>query len=421
MSLNDQVNARLQLDQARLALKAGLLVDATEHINESLKINSESPEARIAQAKILLDLHQPKQAMAALDAYDYIQDANRQQPAIAFIRAKALIADNHDNLAIPLLKQLARQFPDDVRPHRLLAGLYLKLNQQDHAVKHLQKLNRLEPGNKSNTRLLASLLEQNYPQQAIDLLRQYDDDPLTVQILARLSHKIGNLRDAEEYYRNLLETKPNDPQLLAQAANLAYELGQSDVAIERITNAIQAAQTDQQITEYQCSLATTLMASGKIPKAGRIWFLATRLSPENHTAAAGLIVCAMIENRWKLVRKLKKSLSIHTSRNERRILLAKMHHHATVGKTIARQFTDEPAKIKRTPLQTLLNKSVINLSQAAAYSPGKADIHFHLSRCADMLGNTTLADEALHNALSINPKYVRAANFVADRANKSAA
>ena len=167
----DRLNsARQFLDRATLALDGGQLDLARQQLAFALKLDPSLAEARLIQARLDLHTARPLDALSALDAHDQYHPDHRDDPKVAFLRARALCRSGQDTEALDLLPKLARQYPDDERPHRLLAALRLKLEQVDGAIESLTQILRLKPSDRSVRRTLADLMCPTRPDDAAALL-----------------------------------------------------------------------------------------------------------------------------------------------------------------------------------------------------------------------------------------------------------
>jgi|GEM_PF-1699474 len=409
MRLQNALEAGRLLDRAKAAMDAGLLEDAAQFARESVRLDPQNVETRILQARVDLALNRPKGALAALDCYDLYAMGQPQRNDVNMLRAEALLRVQQDDLALPILTELTEQLPDDVRVHRMIVAVYTRQNQLDQAVDHLKHILRLQPDDQSARHTLAQLLEDTDPQGAVDMLCD-STDPATRLYVARQFHGLGRLRDAEETYRELLADQNDDPQLWLEAAQVAMDAGANALALERFDMAVKTGAKDERPILHGKALLA--MRAGRFARAGRCWMRLTQLDANMPEAWAGLMVCAMLEERERLVTRAASHLKLHMSANERRTLLARVWHYASMGLVIRESRKTPVARDQQSfetaPLEGLLKRASQTLAEHARQIPLRADTHYHRAQCQQSLGNQREAVEHLQIALAINPTYLSA-------------
>src|SRR5690606_24120754 len=126
MNLDRTQSARELFDRAAAALDAAQLSEANAMIRLAIRRDPDDAEARLLDARIQLRRNLPEFALVALDARDQLDPEGAHDPEVALLRAEALSAALFDDLAEKLLRELIVTMPHDPRPHRMLAGLYMK-------------------------------------------------------------------------------------------------------------------------------------------------------------------------------------------------------------------------------------------------------------------------------------------------------
>jgi tetratricopeptide (TPR) repeat protein len=433
MTLSQLEHARAQLDRARAAMAAGLADLAAMHIQASLHRCPDFAPARLAEADLCLMRNDPKGVLAALDCLDLYDPEHRDAPQIQFLRAEALIRAGHDQQAGHLLDQLAEQYPDDVRPHRLHAGLAMKLGQVGDAIVHLRRVQRLAPSDAAARRLLSELLAQRDPQAAIEALDatafgaaagEGEDARATLLTLARLYRRAGRERDAQDLYAQLLRENPGDAALWTEAGILADDLGDDRLAVIRLHTAVRSAAAAANAAALS-ALARAHQHAGRFRSAARCWFRLARLRERAEIAAksatileakAGLLVSALEAGRQRLLRRIQKDLATHSSPQERRRALAIHWSHTALGRVIHLIRNPVPVAAPLSPLAGLLQNSTKTLQAHAGQFPGRADSQYYLALCQQAAGDSRGARQSVNSALAINPRYA-AARRLADRLN----
>ncbi len=467
MKVRQHLEARQELDLARTALAAGQIDDALHRLGRALRADPGLIEARLIEAKAHLARNDATQALTALDCHDLYVLERRNQPEVAMLRAQALVRSGQHNLAQPLLEKLTAEFPDDTRPHEMLAAMSLRLGLTAQAITHHRELVRLRPQSREDRQALAKLLENDDPQAAIDLLiqtpRQHIDAPLRLW-LADLYHRTGRARDAEDTFATLLASEIHDAPLWRQAGILADQAGADSLALRRLTRAagIESKRRPKGKTTPQPNplsleaLALVHLHAGRFAQAGRCYWRITRHATTVETpsskseirnqkseipqAWAGLAVSALASNHLSLAQRASQQLAEHAPSDQARQLLAGLWQHAAVGRAIlyacqaaaaaaidtnstvspdsemgiastAPATQQPPATPPACSLHDLLNRAVATLQAQALIHPNRADTQYHLAQCHVALGNANEASQAAHAALAINPNYAAAANL----------
>lgn len=408
MTLDQEQQARRALDRAQLAMSAGQYESAQRHLAQCLQFNPQRSEARLLQARLALHSRRPGDALAALDAHDMYFPQKRDDPTVSCLRAQALAGDGKNESALKILNQLAQAYPDDVRAHRLIADVALQCERPALAVEHLKQVARLCPLDGSVRGLLSRLLAATDKDAAAQLLS--DDpvdavDPAVRLQAARLYHAQGRLRDAVEAYGSLLADCDDDAQLWYEAGLVADEIGDSEAAAARLERALELSRGDA--SQMMAVLARVYMHAGRMRRATMSWIKLARRGPSSTSAWAGALVCALGMGHRSLAERASRVLNVHTSRSERRQLLAELWRHAVVGQQINR-IADGDYEYKATqhsPVRSLLARAAQTLEAHGMEHPNRADTHYHHAVCLNGLGKYDQAEDSLVKALEINPQY----------------
>lgn len=409
MTLARNQEAADQLDLARAAFDAQLFDQAQIHLRRVLELDPAHTAARILEARLRLQQNLPSQALKALDSHDLYHPDQRSRPDITLLRAQSLTRCDGDEMAMRLLEKLAMEFPDDVRPHRMIGAMAMKLGLRERAIAALHQVLRLESSDRPTRMNLARLLGETDPQEAIDLLLQSDcRADLGVQVkLARLYQRAGRLREADETYAALLAQSPDAESLWLEAGELADSLGDHARAIDHLRRAAALSRGKDGLSLTKLALAH--MHAGEVAQAGRCWWRALRRDPDHSRAWAGLLICALAAGRARLIRRALKMLTVQTGKKERQKMLGELWQHLAGGLVIHRTMTqDEAAPHAVSPLEQLLHKAEQTLEENIRQRPQRADMHYHLATCRDALANDQGAGAAVDRALAINPDYAAA-------------
>ena len=410
---NQQEALARHLDRARLALAGNLLEPALEHVRAALRLDPDAAEARLLEARIRLRRHEPRLALTALDDHDRsgasagaAEDQDKPGPELSLLRATALASAGRVEMAVHLMQTLAEEFPDDAGVCRALAGMQVHDGRTAEAIETLTRLSELEPTDAGTRRMLSDLLAETDPDAALEALGRID--ATNRRRAARLCRRADRLADADQHYEELLAALDRDDHLDAEArleaAEVAEQLGDHDRAIDRLDVVARsplslsstAATAWKQIGRLQ-------MNTGRIAEAGRAYFRATRKTPADAQAWAGLLSAAHHAGRKGLMTKADTRLRSLADRSERRHELAAMHLHA-----VGAPGQEVPEAAMNSPLYRMLHDASSVMAITAAKFPGRADVHYHRAVCDAARGETADAGLWLDEALKINPQYAAA-------------
>lgn len=411
MNLDRNLQARDYDNRAAMALAASLLDNAFELISKSIHLNPQSPQARITQAKIELAMHRPAGAIAAMNHHDMYAPHQRDAVEPLCLRAQAMMAGKNAFKAQQLLGRVTQDYPDNADGHRLMVQCLLSTSQKIEAAKHLTQVVKLDPEDIISTRMLAKLVEDANPRQALQLMESLPQDTLNpdeLLYLARLHQKLEQLYEAHAIYAKLVDSELSDPNIYLEAGKLADEMGEYDQAIahlEQITS-------DQYKFAFEAysELAVVHMHAGDFAKAGKCWWKASRLNRPAPNALAGLLVCALAIGKPTLVMRVSDMLDARCNTITRRNLLSDLWTHAACGKTVAKHTAQsvEQEPIIATPLQALLDNATNVLAEHAEKFPSRADTFYHLANCQQAQNQQEQALKTVKNAIRINPNYATA-------------
>ncbi|MEM9417442.1 MAG: tetratricopeptide repeat protein [Planctomycetota bacterium] len=411
------------LDHAQLALAGNLLEDALRHVRAALELDPDHAEARVLEARIRLRRHEPRLALTALDNRDHIAEPNPDmnapaRPDVTMLRATALAAKGKIDLAVTLMESLAKDFPDDAGVLRALAGMQIKDDRKDDAAQTLERVTKLEPQDHAARRLRADMLAETDPVAALEALGKIDAN--NRGRAARLCRKSDRLAEAEMHYEKLLDTLnaegTPDAELRREAADVAETMGENHKALDRLAGVIELGQlSDADAAEAWRRTGRLHLNAGRWGESAQAYLNATRRCEDDAEAWAGLVTCAHVAGRKRLMNRADHKLRALTPREERRNLLAKLYPHMVGAPD---QVVSEAAQA-HSPLQRMLADASVVMRKTAAKFPNRADVHYHRAVCDVSRGETAEAGQWVQKALTINPNYA-AAQALAERVGVSA-
>lgn len=406
------------LDHAQLALAGNLLAVALDHVHTALRLDPDHAEARVLEARIRLRRHEPRLALTALDNRRHVatpdpDSESSARPDVAMLRATALAANGNLDLAVTVMESLVQEFPNDAGVLRALAGMQIHDQRTSDAAETLKRLLELEPGDRAAARLRADLLTDTNPAAALEALGKIDANNRARA--ARLCRKNQRLPEAETHYTELLAMLDAEgaarADLRREAADVAEVMGENHKAIDRLAGVTDLKNlSDQDAAEAWRRTGRLHLNAGRWGESARAYFNAARRLPDNAEAWAGLVTCAHVAGRQRLMNRADRKLRALTEREERRNLLAKLYPHL-IG--VPGQIVPEAAQA-HSPLQRMLADAATVMRKTAENHPDRADVHFHHAVCNFGRGEIADAGDSLEKALDINPRYA-AAQSLADR------
>lgn len=175
------------------------------------------------------------------------------------------------------------------------SGLGRALAQQDHlteAAPHFRRAAQLDPKYRDSLLELAELLEvHNQPDEAIELYRQFPDNPAAQEHIGALQIKEGKAAEAVASLEKAVTESPTTANRAALAT--AYIRNkQIDKAFALIQQLVQADPND---FELRMQYGRMLRDQRKFPDAAQQFFLSTKLKPDSADAwseLAGVLVVA---------------------------------------------------------------------------------------------------------------------------------
>jgi tetratricopeptide (TPR) repeat protein len=409
-NVENQQQAMDRLDLAHAAYHARQYDQALGHIRRAVELDPDNVNARVLQARVYLKQNRPNLAMSALNAHDQAAPDMADAPEVAMLRAEALAGSGFDRIARGQLQKLASQLPDDVRPYRMLSGMYLKLSRFNDAIGSLRDVVRLSPSDQASSRLLSELLQERDPQEGLDLLlagRAETHEPGVLLRAARQCRELDRLRDADELYGSLLGIRPDDAGILLEAGRLADEMGEDATAVGRLKKAV--ALGGEQAVEALGALARVHTHAGRFALAALTYWKSARRSPRDADPWAGLFVNARACGRRRLADRALTQLNRYTGSRQRRKLLAEHWQHAAAPLALEAGLRGAPADHPgQTALQTLLKSAAHTLAGVTSDYPRRADAHYHLAVCHHLLDDPSQAMACTDEALAVNPRYAAA-------------
>jgi tetratricopeptide (TPR) repeat protein len=202
---------------------------------------------------------------------------------------------------------------------------------------------------------------------------------------ALLFHQRGQLFEAEQLYRRILDLDPRHSDSLHLLGVLAHQVGREDVAIELIGKAIAV---DKKQAAYHSNLGTALQASGRMDEAAVSYRNALALKPQ--MAEAHLNLGALLQTLGKIDEaeaRFRQALAIKPDLAEA---------YVNLGNILLEQ-----GKMQ----QGNLDEAAACQEKALALKPDSVEAQFNLGNVRQAQGNHEEAVRNYERALALNPNF----------------
>jgi tetratricopeptide (TPR) repeat protein len=206
----------------------------------------------------------------------------------------------------------------------------------------------------------------------------------TLELAAR-HHQGGQLQEAEQLYRLVLQSNPDNPSALHSLGIIAHQTGKHDIAIELIKKAIA---NDPQIPQYCNTLGLVFEALGQFEQAALAYNQAVSIKPDYAEAYHNKAIALQSQGRYAAaVEECKQAVSIKPD-------------YAEAYNTMA--FSLEKQK--------LYTEAIENYKQALQFKPDYAEAYNHLGFVLNKQGRSAEAIKIYRRALQVDPNYVEVYN-----------
>ncbi len=259
----DFVGARYGL--VRIALQQRDLGEATEQINEILKLKENDAQGLTYLAEIKMNQGDPQGAVAAYDRALSAVDNNYIRIGLA----RAYLAMEDAESADKHLSVLSEREPQNLVVSYLAAVSAFQKKDLSSAKSLLQEVLAKAPDHYPSLLLLGSVHYGlgEYEQVVNNLVRYLAENESSVQakkLLAQTYVKLGDLDRAIEYMESAVDAAPSDPQLMMSLGNLYTSKGDYVTGKEYYEKAMKLAPGAKEI---ETRMALNRWASGEHDQA----------------------------------------------------------------------------------------------------------------------------------------------------------
>ncbi len=196
-------------------------------------------------------------------------------------------------------------------------------------------------------------------------------------------HQAGNLQQAEQCYRHLLQTNPQHVDALHMLGLLAHQTGRNDIAQEYIGTALRL---HPDFTEAHSNLGNVLQQLGKLEEAIASWRRALQLKPHFPEVHCNLGL-ALLEQG-----KLEEAMASFRQALRLRPNYSDAHNNLGIVFKEQGEFA----------------QAVVCYQQALQLRPDNAQAHVNLGATLHEQGKPEEAVSCYHQALRFDPNYVEA-------------
>jgi tetratricopeptide (TPR) repeat protein len=257
------------LYRARLARKAGSIEKARQYLDKAEKQGLVAD--RVARERILLRAQSGEVQDAQSLLPVLLQGSPSDSPEVC--EAFALgFCKSHTSMrgAIALLNGWVVDYPEDPRPHLLLAELSLEVMDIDNALLELRRALRVAPTHGGAALKLGELtLQQQEPDEAMKLFQTAAHNkatrPAALVWQARCLRTVGRLAEAQTILDQAFEEAPGSSMGNIEQAYLEIAAGEFDAAAKRTQEVLEREPFRH---EARAPLATAMRSLGQVEAAG---------------------------------------------------------------------------------------------------------------------------------------------------------
>lgn len=254
--------------RSRLARKAGDIEQAWQYLNEAEAQGLAAD--RVAREQILIraqagDVQDAQRLLAIL-----LQGSPNDSPEVCEAFAKGFIRTHASmEMAVGLLNAWVVDYPNDPRPHMLLAELSLEAMDIENAVQEFDRVLKIDPEHGQAALSLGELmLQQHEPDQAMKLFhtatRNKGIRPIALIWQTRCLRTVGRTAEAQAVLDSALADAPNSVIGQIEQAHLEIGTGGYAAAAQRLQTILDREPFRQ---EARSALAIALRSMGRAKEA----------------------------------------------------------------------------------------------------------------------------------------------------------
>ncbi|MGD0831580.1 MAG: tetratricopeptide repeat protein [Terracidiphilus sp.] len=230
-------------------------------------------------------------------------------------------------------------------------------------------------------------------------------------------HQSGQLAQAEQIYRQILDLDPRHADSLHLLGVLAHQVGRNDVSVELIRKAIAI---DKRPAAYHSNLGTALQALGNFDEAAACYESALKLKPDLAEAQMNLGVVLEAQGNLDSAEKhFRRALALRPSLAEAHVNLGNiLQTQGKQAEAVARyeralQIKPDMAEVHGNlgnahQARGNLEEAITSYKRALSLKPTIPELHTNLANALLAQGNLHDAEISYARALELRPQYAEA-------------
>jgi tetratricopeptide (TPR) repeat protein len=385
---NDTKDPRVARRAAQLAFDAHEMDKSVDALNLWLKLEPSSHQAEQLLTTVLLSGGRLDEARPYLVK---MLAAHPDQAGQTFTQIYSLLARHPDRDAVfNLLHDLAQPYPRVAEGHLVQAQAAASAGKRESALEEVRQARALRPEWELTALLEAQLLQQESPQQALALLKEYvaayPDAGEAGLFYARMLMEQKQYAEARTEFQRLLGLHPENADLAFAVAMLSMEMGELDRAESELRLALAKGKKDASTVYYYL---------GQLSEAKKLDEEALQnyrqVQDGEYSFAARLRVAYLLDKTGKLEEAREYLHQTNAQNNQERVQLLSVE---------AEMLRD--AKQVETAYQVL--------TQGLEKLPNHPDLLYETAMLAEQLGKHDIFEQMIRKVIEIKPDYAQAYN-----------
>ena len=239
--------------------------------------------------------------------------AETRDPRIAERSTRVAVFARENDTALSSAKLWVELDPNNLEARQLLTALYIRVDQPDEALVHIEKiLEGTQNAGENGFMVVAGLLSREKDKRtALDLMRQFTEkrknNPNAFYAYSHLAGRLSEWKIAEEAIDRALAIRPQWDQAIIQKAQVLRSQGKMAQTLEVMNKAVADAPAN---ADFRLVYARILADEERLPEAYEQFLALNQLQPDNDDAVFALGFLALelgrVEDAEKYLTELKK-------------------------------------------------------------------------------------------------------------------
>ncbi len=338
------------------------------------------------------------------------------------------------DMVFALAKRRVELFPEDIEGHIWLADAYWNKNQLDEALSEYERILELDPEQYDNLQMIAQIYKNKGEfDKALEYYKQYankfPDDTKSFTAIGALYKTLGDFEQAKASYKRALVIESENISVLITLADIEASLGNFDQALEQYQDALDVSKIPSQRMNVYYSLRYYHEMRGQLNKA--IDCIQRARAEGEKFAAPIQMLMTNINSLETYINAGKQDLALEILKEiERKVsppfdklvpLGYLMFYLATEDMNNAEKTIEEVEKLikawgieyfrwfifltqgKINELRGEYSQAILNYQKMLELSPTDISTYEHIGQCYRKLKEFEKAENALQEALKIQP------------------